>query len=309
MAMSEEIFVVFDSKRDTVMNPSLILSLIGLSFVVGGVVLVGIGWYIHRTTSRLTRPLSRIGKLRPGPRKVRGQVADCGKVLRSPMTNQECVYYRLRVYEQDKKWRVTDMLRGGLIPAAGMINLGFFVYTVNDGFADSMDRANSRAVYSWTNLLDEVVSVLFRIEDDTGFVEVDAHRATVNVKTKSCVTTNTHDPILELSSFTDRLRDEHDIEIVDDRGNFKTLRFVEEVISIGSQVTVLGSVESSKGGALCFDADDESLLVAQGDVAKEGRAARKRAFGLAVGGGSALTVGIACLLGALALYLRALPAR
>lgn len=286
-----------------------ILFFIGLSFVLGGVVLVGFGWYIHRTASRLIRPLSRIGKLRPGPRKVRGQVSGCGKVLRSPMTNQECVYYRLRVDEQGKKWRATDMLRGGLIPVAGMINLGFLVYTLNDGFADSMGRADSRAVYSWTNLLDEVVSVLFRIEDDTGFVEVDAHRATMNVKTKSCVATGTHDAVLELSSFTDRLRDEHDIEIVDERGHFKTLRFVEEVILIGSQAMVLGSVEASEGGTLYFDADGESLLVAQSDVAKEGRAARKRAFVLAVGGGSALTVGIACLLGALALYLRVMPAR
>jgi hypothetical protein len=58
-------------------------------------------------------------------------------------------------------------------------------------------------------------------------------------------------------------------------------------------------------GGLVLGLYGDSWLVTESDVAKEGRAARKRALGLAVGGGSASIVGVVCLLGALALFVRA----
>lgn len=299
---------MFERKRDAAMNPAFILLVFGVSVVLGGVVLSGLGWHSRRTASRLTRPLSRIGKLRPGPRKVRGKVAVCEETLRSPMTNQECVYYRLRVYEEERKWRATDVLRGSIVPTGATMNFGFF-YTSDGSFTDSMGGGNARAVYKWHNVLDEAVSVPFHVEDDSGCVEVDVRGADVNAKTKARMATSMHEPVLALSDLTDRLRDEHGIDAVDERGNFKTLHFVEEVLLIGAKATVLGSVESMKGGTLCFHADEEPLLVTESDVAKEGRAARKRALGFVLGSGGALIVGIASLLGALALFLRTSPAR
>ncbi|MGH7170255.1 MAG: GIDE domain-containing protein [Gemmataceae bacterium] len=237
---------------------ALMFFFFALVCVVCAIVLGAVGWYIHRKAAWLTLPLSRIGKLRPGPRKVRGQIAAFDEVLHSPMTNQKCVYYRLRVYEQGMKSRPTDVLRGVLRgPAA--FHGGFFVYSFGDSFASSRDPANERSEYSWHNVVDEVESVPFCIEDGTGSVEVDVRGATVSPKTKARMATSMHEPVLALSPLTERLREDHGLEAVDERGQFKTLRFEEEVLLIGAEATVLGSVESSEDRALCFRMDDEAL--------------------------------------------------
>jgi hypothetical protein len=308
MRKSFESFVVVAGKWSVDVNLAFVVFFFSLIFLVGGVVLGGFGWYSHRTAARLTRPLNRIGKLRPGPRKVRGRIAASEEVLNSPVTNQKCVYYRLRVYEERKKWRPTNVLRGSFLSARAFNGI-LFVYSFEDSFASQADQANERAAYSWNNLLDEAVSVPFRIEDETGFVEVDARDASVNAKTKARTSTSMSQPLLALSPLTDRLREEHGIEFLDERGQFKTLHFVEEVLLIGANVTVLGSVESNERGELCFRADDDALLVTEGDVVKVGRAARSRAIGLAVGAGIAFIVGVACLFGAFALNLRTWPTR
>ncbi len=150
-------------------------------------------------------------------------------------------------------------------------------------------------MYSWHKVLDEVESVPFCIEDDTGSVEVDVRGATVSPKTKARMATSMHEPVLALSPLTERLREEHGIEAVDERGQFKTLHFVEEVLLIGADTTALGSVESIEGRTLCFHVDDDALLVAEGNMAKQGRAARNSAIGFAVGCGIAFIVGVACL--------------
>lgn len=276
------------------MNPALLFFLFAVLCVVCAIVLGGVGWHSHRTAARLTRPLSRIGKLRPGPRKVRGKIAACEEVLRSPLTNRKCVYYRLRAYEERRKWRPTDVLRGGL-PTSSALNFIFFVFSFDDSFAGSQDSANDRAVYSWHTVLDEVESVPFCLEDDTGSVEVDVRGAAVSPKTIVRMATSMHESVLALSPLLERLREEHGFESVDERGQFKTLRFVEEVLLIGADATVLGSVESREDRALCFHADDDALLVAEGNVAKQGRAARNRTLGFAIGSGIAWIVGIACL--------------
>lgn len=275
------------------MIPALLLFFLALVCVVCAIVLGGVGWYSRRTAAWLTRPLSRIGKLRPGPRKVRGKIAAREKVLRSPMTNRECVYYRLRVYEEGRKSRPADVLRS-VLRGPPALNGIFFVYRF-DSFASAQDSGNERSVYSWHNVLDEVESVPFCIEDETGSVEVDVRGATVSPKTKARMDTSMHEPVLALSPLTERLREEHGLEAVDERGQFKTLRFVEEVLLIGADATVLGSVESIEGRALRFHVDDEALLVAEGNVAKQGREARNRAIGFAVGCGIAFIVGVACL--------------
>ncbi len=276
------------------MNPALLFFFFAVISVLCGIVLAGVGWYSHRRAAWLTRPLSRIGKLRPGPRKVRGKIAACEDVLYSPLTNQKCVYYRLRVYEEGKKWRSTNALSGGLLTPQAFNGI-FFFFSFEDSFASFQDSANERAVYSRHIVLNEVGSVPFCIEDDTGSVEVDVRGATVSPKTRTGRTTSMHAPLLALSHLIERLSQEHGIEVVDERGQFKTLHFVEEVLLIGADATVLGSVESRKGRALCFHADNEKLLVAEGNLAKQGQAARNWAIGSAVGCAIAFIVGVACL--------------
>lgn len=287
---------------------ALIFYFFALVCVVCAIVLGGVGWYSHRSAARLTRPLSRIGKLRPGPRKVRGKIAADEEVLHSPLTNQKCVYYRLQIFEERKKWRPTDVLRGGLRTTSALNGI-FFVYTLEDSFASAQDSANERAVYSWQNVLDEVESVSFCIEDDTGSVKVDVRDATFSSNTKSRMSTSMQEPALALSPLMERLREEHGIEAVDERGHFKTFRFVEEVLLIGADATVLGSVESMEGRQHCFHADDDALLVAEGNLAKQGRAARNRALGFAIGCGIAFIVGLSCLCLAFVIHHRTLTAR
>ena len=78
--------------------------------VVGVVLLVvagllGIcGWRCFRRAALLGIPLLRIAKLTPGHRKARGRIVATGGVLRAPITNKLCVYYRLRVKQERRRW-------------------------------------------------------------------------------------------------------------------------------------------------------------------------------------------------------------
>jgi hypothetical protein len=290
------------------MIPALILFLFSLVCVVCAIVLGGVGWYSHRTSAWLMRPLSRISKLRPGLRKVRGKIAACEGVLHSPLTHQNCVYYRLRVYEQGKKSRPTDVLRS-VWRGPRALNGVFFVYRFEDSFASSQDPANERSEYSWHTVVDQVESVPFCIEDDTGSVEVDVRGATIDTKRKARIITSMHEPVLALAPLIERLREEHGLEAVDERGHFNTLRFEEEVLLLEADATVLGSVESMEGRGLCFHVSDDVLLVAEGNLAKQGRSARNRAIAFAVGCGIAFIAGIACLCLAFAINQRTFPAR
>lgn len=291
------------------MIPALLFLSIALLCVVCAIVLGGVGWYSHRKAAWLTRPLTRIGKLRPGSRKIRGKIAACTNVLHSPMTNRECVYYRLRVYEQGKKSRPIDVLRNAMhSPTA--FHGGFFVYRFGDSFASGQDPTNERSVYSWHVAVDEVESVPFCIEDDTGLVEVDVRGATVSPKTRARMATSMHEPVLALSPLMERLRQEHGFEAVDERGQFKTLRFEEEVLLLEADATVLGSVALRESRGLCFHAnDEEALLVVEGNVAKQGRAARNYAIGFAIGCGIAFLVAVACLCLSFVVYGWTLPTR
>ena len=81
------------------------LGFTGLLLVAVGVVLWRFARRYLQMSSLLRRPLSRIGKLRPGFRKVRGKVVPLGEVLRGPLTNKECVYYKFSVEEDRKTYK------------------------------------------------------------------------------------------------------------------------------------------------------------------------------------------------------------
>ena len=273
------------------------LGLLGFLLLAGGVVLGLFAWRNLRAASLLGRPLSHIGKLRPGLRRVRGRVVPLDDVLHSPVTNKECVYYRLRVYEERKSWKSGSVFSGPVVAGAAFGVLGVLIHT-------AMEAREDEAVHSWHPLFDEAVDVPFLIEDDTGSVEVELKRADVIVKEKSRIASDMNrSPPARLREM---LQEEYGIPIVDERGRFRTLHFVEEALLVGAKVTVLGTVEPVENGELCFQKRGDLFLVSERDVGKAGRSARSRAIGFASGAGGALAVALLLLFTAFVLAVRAL---
>jgi hypothetical protein len=283
------------------------LGFLGLLLLAGGGVLGLFAWRNLRAASLLGRPLSHIGKVRPGLRRVRGRVVPLDDILHSPATRKECVYYRLRVYEDRTTWQSTTAIRGGV--AAASLLAGGAVGGSLLAIRLLSDQDDSRAVHSWHHLLDETVRLPFLIEDDTGLVEVDLRDADVVAKEKTCIDTNFRHPVLALTRLTDKLREEHDIHTVDERGNLKTLHIVEEVLLVGTKVTVVGTVEPVENGELCFVKSGALFLVSERDVGKVAKSARNCATGFTAGAAAALAVALVLLVAAFILTLRALLAR
>lgn len=269
------------------------LGFTGLLLVVVGVVLWRFARRYLQLSSLLRRPLSRIGKLRPGFRKVRGKVVPLGEVLRSPLTNKECVYYKFSVEEDRKTYKDSPFVVSesslGHRPHADAMAAS---YLIADG---------RREVHSNRTLLDLEDDIPFMIEDDTGNVEVDLQGATVFVKEKTRILSNADralpPQLLEL------LQEEYGIYTVDENGSIKTLVCYEEIISVGARITIAGRVEEITSGDLYFQQDGGPLIVSDRDVMKEGQSAHSRAIGFTLGAGASLGLGIVCLLGAFVLSL------
>jgi hypothetical protein len=274
----------------------LFLGFLGVLALAGGVVLGLFAWNNLRVASLLGRPLSRIGKLRPGLRRVRGKVVPFGEVLRSPVTKKGCVYYRLQIYEERKHWKPEASAAGTV--AAGLAGgaTGILVYR-----AFTSPEGESRASHSWHHIAGESMSVPLLIEDDTGTVEVDLEGATIISTEKSRIATDVFHP--PSSALCDLLNDQFGIDPMDRRGSFKALHFVEELLLVGAKVTVVGNVAAVEKGALCFLRDGGELLVSERDVGKQGRAARTRALGLTAGAGGVLALALVLLCAAFVLLI------
>jgi hypothetical protein len=262
------------------------LGFLSLILIAVGIALGLLAWRNLRTASRLGRPLSRIAKLQPGCRKVRGKVAASDAPLRSPASNKECVYYRLRVYQEKKHWTGVDVPGGPVTSFALGGVLGLLIFKFLKAQEDNVD-------YSWHTLLDEDDCVPLTIEDDSGLVEVDPDGAEIVTKQKGRIVCDRDHPVP--SKLADLLLEEYDLDTVDDRGNFRTLHIMEEALLVGATVTVVGPVEPVEKGAFCFQRTASPLLVSEGAVGKQAQDARKRAIGLCVGAGLTLAVGLICL--------------
>lgn len=276
------------------------LGFFALLLLAAGAVL---GWCVWRHKQRLALlecPRSRVAELRPGFRKIRGKIAPVDNLLRSLVSNKDCVYFRLHVYEDKRKVTGGGLeLPGGAITAAFLFGwIGALIYRVQEIGADT------RTTYSRHSLLDADDEVPVVVEDETGCVEVDLRGATILAKEKArVVSDDNHPPPTHLEKL---LREEYDFDTVDRRGFFKRLHFIEEWLPVGAKVTVLGSVEQRKSGALCFWKDDFPLLVSDGGLAKEIDTARSRALGYTIGSIGTLAVGLGCLFGFVLLAARAL---
>jgi hypothetical protein len=244
-------------------------------------------------SSLLSIPVSRAAQLKEGRCKVRGRLVPLEQPLLSPVTNQACIYYRLRVDEEGRKWKSSG---GGepdpwttIIVAILFGLIGALIYRIFGG-----GEGGSKVVTSWQNILDEADSVDLTIEDATGSVAVDLGNAEVTTKDKARVMTDLHRaaPI----HLQDWLRKAYDMHTVDKRGKLRTLKLVEETLKAGDKVTVVGHVGPGPDGRLCFQAAAGPLVVIERDASKQGQSIRRWAIGNAIGAGSSVLVAVATLI-------------
>lgn len=237
-----------------------------------------------RRASLLGTPLQRMSRVEPGRCKVRGQVVALEKALRSPVTEQPCVYYRLRVDQERRQWKST----GGAPAVSGAFLAGFLggalgglLYGLARGQAE--EGEDSKVITSWVRILNEAESVRMAVEDEHGVViEVDLEDAEVISKGRSSLTADYHQPApAHLNSL---LYKQYDIDTIDDQGKNKTMRFLEDMLPPGAKVTVIGTVEEEDDGDLCFVASEGPLLATEREVIKMGRTARKWAVGYTLAG-------------------------
>jgi hypothetical protein len=89
------------------------------------------GWRAFRRATWLGIPLVRIAKLAPGHHKVRGRIVAAAQTLLAPVTNKPCVYYRLRVKQERRRWKTRIGLGG---PSGGPIIAGELGGTIGPHF-------------------------------------------------------------------------------------------------------------------------------------------------------------------------------
>lgn len=254
-----------------------LLGFTGFLALAAAVVLGVMAWHNYSGLPKYAQKLSRIGKLRPGYRRVRGKVVPIGECLHSPVTNRECVYYRFNVYE-DKTTYTTPGMPGGQMAAQvvfGPIG-GLIQQATEAGYS-----GGQKAVHSWRPLLEDEDCSPMVVEDETGCVEVKLHDATLDVKDAARLASDmNHPPPRKLA---DWVTEEFGLHIADERGWMRNLHFVEQVLLAGAKVTVVGNVEQQKNGDLCFQSRGKELLVTDRVLSKSGQQARSRALGYNLG--------------------------
>jgi hypothetical protein len=273
-----------------------LLGLTGFLALAAAVALGVMAWHNYSGLPKYAQKLSRIGKLRPGYRRVRGKVVPIGECLRSPVTNRECVYYRYNVYEDKTTYSSNPELPGGTVAAFA---LGGAVGAVLYSVYDTAYAGQTRTSHSWRELLEDEDSSPMVVEDETGCVEVKLRGATMDVKEAARLACDTNHPPPQ--KLADWVTEEFGLHIVDDRGWMRNLHFVEQVLLAGAKITVVGNVETQKNGDLCFQSRGKELLVTERVLSKSGQQARSRALGYLLGAVGALVLAAPMLL--LALFL------
>jgi hypothetical protein len=267
----------------------IVLGAVGFLLTAGAALLGYLAVRQFGRASRLGTPLARTAKLKPGPcKKVRGKIVAVGKPLRGPLTGQACVYYRLRIDEEHRKWKTTRSAPQPGFAAAVMLGgaLGGLLY----GLASRDNEGETKVIHSWKNVLNDAQSIRLAVEDASGKVEVDLGGAEVVTKQQSLVHADLNHPAPP--RLTDMVRKRYRVHTVDEAGRVKTMRFEEAALQEGAKVTVVGPVSERSDGALCFESQGGALLISERDVGKEGRSARNWAIGLAAAAGGCLVLAL-----------------
>jgi hypothetical protein len=239
---------------------------------------------------RLGRPMAKVGKLKTGVRKVRGQIAPVGETLMSPLSNQPCVYYRLLLEEERKKYRDNEGFQprlGGMLAMWLGGFVGWYLYWMSR--TPALGSRAGAVTWKWHTVLERAKSAPMVIKDDSGSVLLDLNEADVLVKDRATTMSDYSTPFP--TKFQELLRKRYKIDTVDDDGRVRVLRATEETLKEGAKVTVIGQVDVGDNDELCFFGNDKDgrLLISDRDVTKDSRSARMMGTAFAAAAG---TVGI-----------------
>jgi hypothetical protein len=269
----------------------VLFGVIGLVLLLTGLVLAFLGVQASKRAYLLDAPLARAAELKPGFCKVRGRLVALDEPLQSPVADRPCVYYRLRVQEEKRKWKTkgtSEESPGGILVTAflfGMIGLVFYrLFHRGD--------ESTQVIHSWITVLDEADSVPLVIEDNSGRVPIDLRDAEVVAKEKSRVTCDFQRPAPD--RLRALLRKKYRLHTVNEDGRLKTMSFTEDMLADGVKVTVVGTVEAGPDAPPRFQSGG-GLLVSERDVGKQVKSARQWAFGYALAAGGTLLLAVGTL--------------
>lgn len=216
------------------MSCGIIFPLIFLFIIVvffGGIA-TALLLYLMRLKKRMKvigdTPLSKVGELREGLGKVRGQVLGLEKPLISPLSKTPCVYYRLKVEEQRSR-------------------------TISHGPHGGTHRQNY-----WHAVVDDKQAVRCAIEDQTGRANVELLEAEMVLDTSAHETSGMlRDAPPELREW---LWEQHGYST---KGLLfdKTVRYSEQIIQQGDVLFVLGEVEKRDGRPPRFDKGEHPFII------------------------------------------------
>jgi hypothetical protein len=264
----------------------VLFGLMGLALLIVGLVLAFLAIQASKRAHLLDAPLMRAADLKPGLCKLRGRLVAVAKPAQSPVSDRPCVYYRLRIQEERRKWQTTRLAGEPSIRTPGGLGPPLRAWAELDS------EGSTKVLSSWITVLDEADSVPLVVEDNSARVPLDLRRAEVVAKAKSRIASDFQ------RAAPDHLREllwkKYRLHTVDEAGRLKTMRFAEDMVPDGAEVTVVGTVEEGPDGTLGFQAGS-GLLVSELDVGKQFQSARQWAFGYAVAAGGTLLVAVGIL--------------
>lgn len=205
----------------------------GIAILLFGVGLAAVlTWGAMRTFQTATQiadlPPSEIGSLSPGMHKVRGKAVALGELLSAPLSETPCVYY---------EFRGSQTIGGGF-----SFQIGDFGTTNRAGFV----------------MLNDIRSVAWAIEDQTGRVRVDPKECEATLTRHLCEKSWHADEIpVRIRRILEQTRFyPHNAR----KGSFEG---TEACLTVGTEVVVIGHVVETEGG-LGFATVSSPLLITDG---------------------------------------------
>jgi hypothetical protein len=226
-------------------------------FLIGGILLAVCGWGIYKNRKRYmlieNTKFVQVQDLQPGMFQLHGQAVAMGPLLRSPLTNSECVYFRFLLEEQHTRTVHTGGPRGG-----------------------------SRTETYWHPVVDDVQATQAAIDDGTGWAEVDFQDAEMVLKIRASQNSGFFQSAPP--DVKKRLEKKYNHST---KGWFfeKTTRYTETIVQEGDDLFVLGEAvpRDKQGKRFCLVKGKQPLLVSDKDASELGKH-YKFYFYLCIGG-------------------------
>jgi hypothetical protein len=259
--------------------PVLMLLALALAGAAAAAVFAVLDYHRHLL---LSAPAVRVRELRPGFAKVRGTVVPRGRLLCSPLSGARCAWFRFSVRQERRTAAPADSYVGSFV-AFGLVGV-----LVRAAFQFGRE---DRSRWSWHTVLDDTRGLRAAVADGTGAAEVDFSRARARLSGVERGEANALNA--PSSQLQDVLHKVYKFWTVDRDGRPKNLRFAEEVVREGDEVTVAGQVSLDPDGTPVFDG---RLVVSDRGLKPVAREHLRRAMKLACVAGGLLALVLLLLL-------------